>query len=105
MLVREAPTSSTKLRERTCQLKAEIGYLDPAKARATVPLAEKLEKMNAAIDKHPQNEVDPFSYLVYGCLHVPPTGPILAYSDSSPQGACSLDLLLEAQESVEVRWL
>ena len=29
--------------------------------------------MNAAANKHPQNEVDPFSYLVHGCLHVPPT--------------------------------
>jgi len=32
-------------------------------------------------------------------------GPILAYSDSSPQGAYSLGLLLKAQEYVEVRWL
>jgi len=69
---REVPTSPTKLRERTCQLKAETGYLDPAKARATGLLVEKLEKKNAATEEDPENEVDPFSYLVHGCLHVPP---------------------------------
>ena len=73
MLAREVPTSPTNLRERACRLKAEIGYLDPAKARATGLLVEIFEKRNAATEKHPENEVDPFSYLVHGCLHVPPT--------------------------------
>src|SRR5258706_4304362 len=57
----------------TSQLKAEMGYLDPAKVRATGPPVEKLEQMNAAIENHLQNEVEPFGYLVHGCLHVPPT--------------------------------
>jgi len=73
VLAREVPTSPTKLRERTCQLKAEISYLNPAKARTTGLLVEKLEKRNTATEKHPQNEVDPFSYLIHSCLHVLPT--------------------------------
>jgi len=72
VLAREVPTSPTN-RERTCQLKAEIGYLDPAKARATGLLVEKLEQRNAATETHPQIEVDPFSYLIHGCLHILPT--------------------------------
>jgi hypothetical protein len=55
------------------QLKAEIGYLDPAKVRATGLPVEKLEKMNAAFEKHLQSEVGPSTYLVHGCLHIPPT--------------------------------
>jgi hypothetical protein len=62
-----------KLTDIGSQLKAEIGYLDPAKVRATGLPVEKLEKVNAATEKHLQNEVDPFTYLVHGCLHVPPT--------------------------------
>ena len=65
-----SPTLGT---ENVSQLKAEIGYLDPAKVRATGLPQEKLEKMNAATEAHLQNEVDPFSFLVHGCLHVPPT--------------------------------
>ena len=55
------------------QLKAEIGYLDPAKVRATGLPVAKIEQMNGVTEKHLQNEVDPFTYLVHGCLHVPPT--------------------------------
>ena len=59
--------------------------------------------MNVATKEHLQNEVDPFSYLVRGRLHVlPDYGSIPAHSNSSPQGARSMGLLLEAQDPVEV---
>ena len=55
--------------------------------------------MNAVTEMYLQNEVDPISYLVHGCLLVPPT---MAQFLPSPRASRSMGLLLEAQESMGV---
>jgi len=72
--------------------------------RATGLPVEKLEKMNVATEKHLQNEVDPFTYLVRPRLPTRPAGygPIPTYPASSPQASRSVGIPLEAQESMEV---